>query len=495
MHLPMLAEMAADASPDRTALVTASGEALSYADLVERARRVAALVERYDVRHVALLDENSPAVPVLLFGSALAGCAFVPLNYRWADEALRTALAGIAPVLVVGQDAALERVAGIPGVTPLSRETVQTAQRTEGRLTGADPDEAAVLLFTSGTSGAPKAAVLRHRHLVSYVVSTVDFMAADTGEAILVSVPPYHIAGISSVLTSVFVGRRMVQLPAFTPEAWVALARRESVTHAMVVPTMLGRILDVVERDGAGLPALRHLSYGGGRMPAPVVERALALLPDTGFVNAYGLTETSSTIAVLGPDEHRRRHKLGSVGRPLPSVEIEIRDRDGAVLPPAEMGEIWVRGDQVSGEYLTHRALTEDGWFPTRDGGRLDEDGYLYVDGRADDVIVRGGENLSPGEIEETLATHPAVAEAAVVGVPDQEWGERPEAVVVFASGESAGEEELRDWVRVRLRSAKTPTRIHVRAELPYNETGKLLRRVVRDDLARAATATETVRA
>jgi acyl-CoA synthetase (AMP-forming)/AMP-acid ligase II len=261
----------------------------------------------------------------------------------------------------------------------------------------------------------------------------------------------------------------------------------------MVVPTMLGRILEVLERQGERLPALRHLSYGGGRMPTPVVERALAWLPHVDFVNAYGLTETSSTIAVLGPDDHRRavvdaepsaRRRLGSVGRPLPSVEVEIRDQDGVAVPPGEPGEIWVRGEQISGEYLSHDARTADGWFPTRDGGRLDSDGFLYVEGRADDVIVRGGENLSPGEIEDVLLKHPAVAEAAVVGVPDVEWGEQPVAVIVFAPGRRAEEDELRSWVRARLRSAKTPARVHVRAELPYNETGKLLRRVLRSELA-----------
>jgi fatty-acyl-CoA synthase len=166
-------------------------------------------------------------------------------------------------------------------------------------------DDVAVLLFTSGTSGEPKAAVLRHRHLTAYVLATIEFMAADEDEATLVSVPPYHIAGISAVVTSLFAGRRVVYLPAFTADDWVAAARDERVTHAMVVPTMLGRVLDVIGHDDVRLPHLRHLSYGGGRMPLSIMERAVALLPDADFVNAYGLTETSSTIAVLTPEDHR----------------------------------------------------------------------------------------------------------------------------------------------------------------------------------------------
>jgi acyl-CoA synthetase (AMP-forming)/AMP-acid ligase II len=237
---------------------------------------------------------------------------------------------------------------------------------------------------------------------------------------------------------------------------------------------------------------LRHLAYGGGRMPMPTVERALARLPHVGFVNAYGLTETSSTIAVLGPDDHRDaytsdapsvRARLGSVGRPLPSLELEIRDADGRAVPTGEVGEIHVRGEQVAGEYHGRNALNDDGWFPTNDGGRLDADGYLFIEGRLDDVIVRGGENLSPGEIEEVLLQHPAVAETAVVGIPDEEWGEVVAAAVVFAAGGAVDTRELQAWVRDRLRSSRAPVMIDERTALPYNETGKLLRRVLRDEL------------
>jgi acyl-CoA synthetase (AMP-forming)/AMP-acid ligase II len=255
---------------------------------------------------------------------------------------------------------------------------------------------------------------------------------------------------------------------------------------------MLNRILDVVAADGEGLGWLRSLAYGGGPMPRPVVERALELLDGVDLVNAYGLTETSSTIALLGPDDHREafasddpavRARLGSVGRVLPGVELSIRGPLGDPVPDGELGEIWVRGERVSGEYLGG-AAPDEGWFNTRDSGRVDADGFLYVHGRLDDVIVRGGENLSPGEIEAVLLEHPAVEAAAVVGIPDTEWGERVVAAVVLAEGATATEEELREHVRDQLRSARTPERIKITDELPFNETGKLLRRVLRDDLA-----------
>ena len=232
-------------------------------------------------------------------------------------------------------------------------------------------------------------------------------------------------------------------------------------------------------------------------MPLSIVERTMSVLPDVDLVNAYGLTETASTIAVLGPEDHRVafvaeapevRARLGSVGRPLPSVEISIRDPSGDELPAGEVGQIWVRGDQVSGEYEGVSSAVEFGWFNTRDSGHLDADGYLFVGGRLDDVIVRGGENLSPGEIEAVLLDHPAVEEAAVVGIPDVEWGEGVAAAVVLGEEHSATEAELQEHVRSRLRSARTPQRILFVTELPFSETGKLLRRVLRDRLAELAT-------
>jgi acyl-CoA synthetase (AMP-forming)/AMP-acid ligase II len=247
------------------------------------------------------------------------------------------------------------------------------------------------------------------------------------------------------------------------------------------------------DAESADLPHLRALSYGGGKMPQSVIERAMELFPDTDFTNAYGLTETSSTISLLGPDEHRAaagsddpaiRRRLTSVGRPLPSVEVEIRNAEGKLQPAGERGEIYVRGEQVSGEYLGRGSSVDaEGWFPTRDSGSMDAEGYIFIEGRADDIIVRGGENMSPGEIEEVLLEHDAVEDAAVVGLPDEQWGETVAAAVVTRPGSSVSEEEIRGWVKDRLRSSRTPERIEFRQELPYNELGKLLRRKLRAEM------------
>jgi acyl-CoA synthetase (AMP-forming)/AMP-acid ligase II len=296
------------------------------------------------------------------------------------------------------------------------------------------------------------------------------------------------------VLSSVYAGRRMVQLPAFDPADWLALAARHRVSNGFLVPTMLQRIVEHLGDTRPDLPALRALAYGGGRMPPAIVERAMALLPHVDFTNAYGLTETSSTIALLDPDDHRAasaasdpalRARLGSVGRALPMVEIAIRDEAGVPLPAGEAGLVFVRGDQVAGEYHGLGSLLDgDGWFATRDRGWLDDAGYLFLDGRADDVIVRGGENISPGEIEAVLAEHPDVRDVAVVAVPDEQWGEGVGAAVVLCAGSAVRAEALQALVRARLRSSRVPQLVRFVDALPYNETGKLLRRVVREQLA-----------
>ena len=497
MNISTLAEMAAGAAGDRVAVGSRVG-GLSYADLFLRAGAMARRIIESGAERVGLFDVNSAAVPITLFAAALAGRPYVPLSFRLADDRLRQQLERIAPAVVVagGDGSVLDGVAGIECwarqdlLADLAGPDLAVADAVE---ISAGEEPVAVLLFTSGTTGDPKAAVLKHENLSAYVLSTVEFMASDPDEATLVSVPAYHIAGTSAVLTSVYSGRRIVYMEAFDPAEWVRRARDERITHAMVVPTMLGRILDVIEGHGDGLPALAHLSYGGGRMPRPVIERAMRLLPTTSFVNAYGLTETSSTIALLSPDDHREafassdpsvRARLSSVGRPLSTLELEIRDDTGRPVPAGVTGEIHVRGEQVSGEYVGRSALIEGGWFPTNDSGWLDSDGYLYIDGRLDDVIVRGGENLSPGEIEDVLAAHPDATDVAVVGVPDQEWGEKVVAAVVLRAGADPDEEGFRDLVRKALRSSRTPAHVAFLDELPYNETGKLLRRVLKADLA-----------
>jgi acyl-CoA synthetase (AMP-forming)/AMP-acid ligase II len=463
MNIAMILDMAADALGDRRAI----GD-LSYEQVRAAARAVAARLEADGdgATTLATLMPNGTHLPAALFGAAWAGVSYAPLNFRLPGTAQAELFGRLRPAAML-DEGWLD-----PGAADADRGYVE------------EPTRPAVLLFTSGTSAAPKAAVLHHDNLAAYLFNTVEFASAGEDEATLLAVPPFHIAGVAAVLSSTYAGRRIVPLDRFEATAWLRLARDQAVTHAMVVPTMLARIVSALEADPSLYPAaLRSLAYGGARMPAPVLERALALFPDTGFVNAYGLTETSSTVAVLGPEDHRTaftsddplvRRRLESCGRPVPGVEFAVID-----------GELRIRGGQVGGGYVgTGSQLDADGWLHTGDQGFIDDEGYVFITGRADDMIIRGGENISPSEVEDALLRHPDISAAVVVGLPDIEWGAKLGSMIVPRAGVTLDIEAVRAWSRERLGSIKTPEVIVVADELPATQTGKVLRRVVKDELS-----------
>lgn len=489
MNLALLLDMAADAHGERVALGSRVG-GTSFAALRGRVRlRSAALLERASEGHrqVAFLGETGPAFVETLFAAAWAGLPFAPLNYRLKPAELRELLDRLGGCLLVHEPALAAKAAEAVGDRHVLLDPDQLAA-VAGRGYPADPDAVAVLLHTSGTSAAPKTVVLRHRQLFAYTIGTGELGGADADQAALMAAPPYHIAGVASALSATWACRRCVHLPSFDPVVWLRLAHAEAVTHAFVVPTMLARIVDALE-DGYPAPtSLTLLSYGGAPCPPSLLERALRAFPaSVGFVNAFGLTETSSTVTVLGPDDHRAalaspdpavRARLTSAGRPLPGVEVAVLGEEGEPVPTGAPGEIAVRGPQVSGEYRqAGSTLDRDGWYRTGDLGHLDEGGYLFVTGRRDDLIIRGGENVSPLEVEEALAAHPAVREAAVIGIPDAEWGQRIAAVVVL--DHQADDAELLAWSRARLASYKCPDVLVKVEALPRTDTGKLRRRQV----------------
>jgi acyl-CoA synthetase (AMP-forming)/AMP-acid ligase II len=488
MGIAMLLESIASAMPERILLGT-KADSMTAGALLDRARRGATVLRDTHADAVGFIGVGGPAFPVSLFASAIAGVPFTPLNYRLPAGQIAELAAGLGkrPVLIVDEQYA-HTVPDAPA-TILTVPGWLAAASAGEPLPPEDFDNAwpAVVLYTSGTTSKPKGAVLRHEHLVSYVLQTVEFGSSAEQDAALISVPPYHIAGVGTVLSNTFAGRRMVYLPSFSAADWLDIVMAEGITQAMLVPTMLARIVDHLGGNIAELPTLRAIAYGGARMPRPVLERALRCLPSTDFTNAYGLTETSSTIAVLGPDAHRAAlaatdpaaaSRLASVGRLVPGVEGQIRDELGAVLAAGVTGQLWVRGSQVSGEYLgSGSALDSEGWFHTRDQARFDADGYLFITGRSDDTIIRGGENISPAEIEDVLVLHPCVKEVAVIGVPDDEWGTRVVAVVVAEPGSRPDAQEIREYARIRLRGSRTPDEVVFKDELPHTPTGKLLRR------------------
>ncbi len=488
MNLAIILDMIADGLPDRVLVGDRDG-GLVGAGIRERAAAGAAYVAETGASRLLFLAPNGPAFPVALFAAALAGVPFLPANYRLGDEQLAEVMTRQqAPLVVTDTPERVPGAATIGTAEFLSLPAVADPSAVSATAAAGDPDAIAVLLMTSGTTAAPKSAVLRHSNLAAYLFGSVEFGSVPETDATLVSVPPYHIAAVANALSNLYAGRRIVYQGQFTPGEWLDSVTREQVTHAMVVPTMLSRIVAELGRRGAAGPgSLRSLSYGGAKIAPEVIAEALRLFPGTGFVNAYGLTETASSIAVLGPEDHRDsqaspdpavRARLGSVGRPLPSVEIEVQDEAGHACPPGVTGDIVVRGAQVSGEYLEAGSkVRDDGWFPTRDRGYLDDEGYLFVRGRADDTIIRGGENIAPAEIEDVLNGHPAVLDSVVAGVPDAEWGHRIGAFIILRPGAEPSPAELQAWVRQRLRGSKTPDYLLFVEEFPTTPTGKVLRR------------------
>jgi acyl-CoA synthetase (AMP-forming)/AMP-acid ligase II len=486
VHLTLLLDMAADGFDQRVLVGPRSG-GITAAQLAGRSHSGAGLVRERGADAVIYLAVNGPAFPVALFAAARAGVPLVPLNYRLGQGQLDALLARHPKALGIADPDALAHFerAGIDAVTTDEWLAQTRVDRGVSEAPESDEEPPAVIIYTSGTTSEPKGVLLRPENLVSYVLGSVEFGSADEAEAALVSVPPYHIAAVANVITNLYAGRRTLVLEAFAPGQWLRTVREEKVTSAMVVPTMLARIIDC---DGdKSVPSLRSLSYGGAPMPAALIERALREWARVDFVNAYGLTETSSTVALLGPADHRAalespepavRARLSSVGRPLPGIELEIRGREGEILGAGQPGRICVRGEQVSAEYAgLGRALDDRGFFDTRDDGYLDQEGYLFISGRTDDTIIRGAENIAPAEIEDVLLRHQAVLDAAVFGVPDQEWGQRIEAAVVVRPGLGVDPAELRDFIRRALRSSRTPDRFWFLDALPRTETGKLLRR------------------
>ncbi|OBH14891.1 class I adenylate-forming enzyme family protein [Mycolicibacter sinensis] len=498
MSISLLLEMAVSADPDRVAVVSESAR-YTTAELNALADAGAGVINETGARSVAYVGMGGDMLPLLLFSAARAGQPFAPLNYRLSGQALRELIARLPQPLVVVDKEYLDLIGevGDLGGGGIDSDTFCARARTTApAVQWPDPDDVAVVLFTSGTTSAPKAVELTHNNLTSYVTGTVEFGSAEPQDAALICVPPYHIAGVGAALSNLYAGRKSVYLRRFSAAEWVRLVTTEAVTTATVVPTMLERIVSELEAHPTPLPTLRNLAYGGSKVALPLVRRALDLLPEVGFVNAYGLTETSSTVAVLTPEDHRTayessdddvRKRLGSVGRPVPGIEVVIRDDEGRPVAAGVPGELFVRGEQVSGTYTgIGSVLDADGWFPTRDLAVLDSEGYLFIVGRSDDTIIRGGENIAPAEIEDVLVEHPEVREVAVVGAPDPEWGQIIVACVVPAPGAAPQPDALREYVRQQLRGSRTPDRIVFRPELPTTPTGKVLRRELVSELTEA---------
>lgn len=489
---------------------------LTYGALWERIRRSANALRALGVRRgdrVAVLQTNSNHYVEAYFAAASLGAAFVPLNYRAKPAELEYMIGGAgAKVLLVGErylplvEELRPRLAGMDAYVTLERERpgmphwerLVGAAGTESVEEEVDDDDTTILMYTSGTTALPKGVLLTFNDFTAYVCNNVELADGTPRGTALLCVPLYHIAGATNVMTTMFTGRRLVLMRQFEPAEWLETVERERVTNAFVVPTMMKQLIDHPDVHRRDLSSLESLSYGGAAMPFPVIRRAIEAFPKTvGFVNAFGQTETTSTLTVLGPEDHRldgspedverRLKRLVSIGRPLPDVEVRVVDDDGGDVSPGTVGELWVRTARVMKGYAAgeeaRSPLQGDGWLPTRDMGWVDADGYIFLAGRKDDMIIRGGENIAPAEVEAVLYSHPAVDEAAVVGVPDVEWGQKVAAAIVVRPGMSIDPDEVKEFCRQRLASFKKPEIVSIVDRLPKNQLGKVLRNDLRERL------------
>ena len=482
-----------------------AGRELTWAELDDRSSQVAHALAAAGVGRddrVAFLDKNTPEFFEVLMGAGKLGAVLVPVNWRLAPAEMGFTISdAAAKVLVVGPDfvAAMKEVAdqlsAVDHTVVLGPEyedwlAAQPAEDTDYQPT---PDDVAIQLYTSGTTGLPKGAMLVNSNFGSILSEVAGPWRLDSDSVSAVAMPLFHIGGSGWALAGMTVGARSVIVREMVPSELVAILEGERVTNAFLVPAVLQMLCATPEAAKADFSALRAIKYGASPITDEALTRAISTF-GCEFVQLYGLTETTGAITQLNAEDHDpggpRSHLLRSVGRPYPWVELRIVDPDtGADRRPGEVGELWARGPFTMKGYwnraeATASVIDRDGWFRTGDAGYRDAEGYVFLTDRIKDMIVSGGENVYPAEVENALASHPAVADVAVIGVPDERWGETPKAIVVLRSGHSPDPElsaALIAFARERLAHYKCPTSVDYIDVLPRNPSGKVLKRELRE--------------
>ena len=498
--------------PDRTAIIY-DGSQFSFQELQDRVNRLANGMADLGIGagdRVAAMQTNCHHLLEIYFAAAQLDAIYVPINFRAKEDELATMLSIAGPSLLFLGERYLPLVPN-DGSVPNGRIVMLDTVATDGRLNydgltanhdseqlhfpEGDENHTTVILFTSGTTSVPKGVQLTHDSFGTFLLSNVTPADPDVEECNLLTVPMYHVAGLQAALAAVFGGRTLVVMPQFDAEGWMSLVGSHRVNRAMLVPTMLKHIMDHPRFSDYDLSSLDVITYGAAPMPLPVIRDAIGKFPGARFINAFGQTETASTITMLPPEDHvlegtpneieAKLQRLTSIGKPLDDVEVKIVSEAGELMPIGDVGEIIARGPRMMSGYWRQAAATSDamrsGWLYTGDLAWQDADGYIYLAGRARDFIKRGGEMISPEEVEQALVEHPDVDEAAVIGVPDLEWGEEVRAVVV-RKGQSVSESDLIDFCRARLSGYKRPRSVVFVDALPRNVMGKVMKRDLRDD-------------
>lgn len=494
----------AEKDPDAVALV-ADGRTLTFADLDAGSNRAAHAFRAAGIGagdRVAFVEKNGVEFFEAMFGLAKLGAITVPVNWRLAaPEMLQIIDDAGARLVIVGAEfighieAVEDRLASVE--TVLSVGDHDRWQAFDAWLTGhpADdpggdtaPEDVALLIYTSGTTGAPKGVMLTHANCISKAAG-VGLRWGITGDsAVLAVMPMFHQAGSGWALVSLYEGCPTVVLRDVDPAGIVEAVARHRITTMLVVPAVIQRLVAATHLADVDTSSLRTVVYGASPITDDVLLKALARF-GCEFIQVYGMTESTGSFTQLDAADHdpvRRPDLLRSCGKPYPWVEVRVVDRDGADVATGVVGEVWTRSTQNMAGYwnnptATASVLTADGWLRTGDAGYLDADGYLYLHDRMKDMIVSGGENVYPAEVENALMTHPEVDDVAVIGVPDDTWGEAVKAVVVPAPGTSPAATDLIAFARDRLAGYKLPKSVDFTAELPRNPSGKLLKRQLRE--------------
>ena len=503
MTRTMLADLARRQVPERGDKVALryGDTALTYAELEARACRIANALVATGVepgRRVAWLGKNSSTYFEYLLGAAKARAVMVPMNWRFAPPEIEYLVEDCRPALIVaepeflaalGASAHAQRTLVAGGPQDTFNAWRDAAPDTHPRLAAAS-DDAALQLYTSGTTGRPKGAVLTNTSLFGLRAAMGEreptWYRWSAGDVSLIAMPVAHISGTGWGMWTLQYGATGVIAREFDPHAILDLLTRHRISKIMMVPTAMQIAVRHPGARSADFSFLHYIYYGGSPIPPDLLRECMAVF-GCGFVQMYGMTETSGTVVALAPEDHgdAAASRGGSVGRALPGVEIKVIDSTGHALPVGESGEIATRSiANMAGYYqrpeATAETIDDAGWLRTGDAGYLDADGYLYLRDRVKDMIISGGENVYPVEVENAVRGHPAVADVAVIGVPDPKWGERVLAVVVPKPGSEPQADSIIAWARERIAAYKAPKSIEFAGELPRNASGKVLRRELR---------------